>query len=1104
MSVRGGITSILAVFLLVLGLVFPVTASAEPAPEPSEDASQTGQIYGSVSDTAGNPVQGVTVAAVSAAGSAQTVSAGAAGRFELGALQPGDYRLRFAADNDEWQTVDSEPLEVAAGERVEYRATLTAVAPSESPATDEPDTETPGVPAVSPPGALPPELTQQQQPASETSEPSQTLVALSGEGRIFGQVTNESGDPVGGASITVYGSEETDWAEASAVSVADGSYAVENLPTGLYEILARDESGAYGQAVISEIVIIDDAEVEQDLVLPQGGSIVGQVTDAEGNPVVDAVVYSYAIDGAGYDWVEASTDANGDYELLGLTPGSYAVEVTAPGQPLVPGQRWDVEVQPNQATTVDFTLQFGGTLRVRVFDPAGQPVEGAWVEAYGDDEDYAFYEGQTDESGTVELIGLPAGAFVVELSAPDLPYQRATFTDVVIEVGQVTQLEHTLSVGGTLSGQVRSEDGEPVVGASVVAFGTDVDDWGWAITDETGNYSLLGLRAGRYDVAVGGENSPYAPAQREGLLVTNGDTTTANFTLYLGGAVTGRVVDPDGNPVRGFYVELQQFSDNWLDGRSVETSVRGEFSLVGLSAGDYLLVLTSSTANFENVVHGVITVTAGQTQDVVVTVQPAGEIAGRVVDTSGDPVPGVSVVAFGDEDTVWDYQDARTNANGEYLLTGLTAGSYEVSLDSYPIADFVAEPVFAVVERGARTSGVDLIALRAASLFGSLLPGVDADGYESFVTLVDPDTCEYLDGGYVESDGSFEISYVLPGRYLVGFNTDWNYTQFAPQFYGANGAADCLAASPVELAEGEALDLGVTNQIIGGVVTGNLVDADGNPIAPDSVLVFDQEDGLVARYGDVAENGEFSVPGLATGDFYLIFEFEPDYDQWLFDDEADEFTRTDGITPGWYYYSVRSGEAIAINEDQLASRLAVTVGEQTSVGEVTLVQSEDTDDEWLWTDIRLPASAWPGQTIDIYIGEEFAGELIELVLGDSDGYLGQFRVDDAGYVRATIPLSTPLGRHFLFVLLYGDVIGADSINIVARPSDGVTPGGGSNGGNGDIARPIAVVDPSDLPGTGGDRLGVLLAGLLMTLVGGLVFAGRSKLAAAAGLTPNRD
>ncbi len=82
------------------------------------------------------------------------------------------------------------------------------------------------------------------------------------------------------------------------------------------------------------------------------GYIAGKITNRLGQPVVDARVR--IVEGsAPFPEIVALTDDNGEYELEGISQGTYEVEVTKEG---FNTQSKSVEVRPKEKAPLNFVL----------------------------------------------------------------------------------------------------------------------------------------------------------------------------------------------------------------------------------------------------------------------------------------------------------------------------------------------------------------------------------------------------------------------------------------------------------------------------------------------------------------------------------------------------------------------------------------------------------------------------------------------------------------------------------------------------------------------------------------------------------------------------
>jgi len=243
---------------------------------------------------------------------------------------------------------------------------------------------------------------------------------------------------------------------------------------------------------------------------------------------------------------------------------------------------------------------------------------------------------------------------------------------------------------------IDAETREPVPGARVESEGGRAELTGACTTDADGRFRCP-FRGGYVTLAV--DAPGYAPAR---LLFRPG--AEISVPLLRGAVLEGRVVaSPGGRPVAG--IPVYACRD---DGRpddvvlSVETDRTGAFRIERLPAGEWNVFALGT--GFSPKGAGALSdawrynpfavrLEAGEKARHDLEVVPAGRIVGRVLDESGDPVPGTELSVSGGNMTPWERICTReaggtSGPDGRFRLGSLMPGvSYSLRADSPRYAD---------------------------------------------------------------------------------------------------------------------------------------------------------------------------------------------------------------------------------------------------------------------------------------------------------------------------------------------------------------------------------------------------------------------------------
>ena len=282
----------------------------------------------------------------------------------------------------------------------------------------------------------------------------------------------------------------------------------------------------------------------------------------------------------------------------------------------------------------------------------------------------------------------------------------------------------------SLSGRVMDEGtGAPISSARVILLPQPRNAPALppqAITDQDGRYTFEGVAPGGYrvDVLKAGILPSADPARAPTVTLAAGQVVDDwNVAVQRGGAITGRILDPFGEPLADITVRAARrnvptavaspaVASSTLSGnlqtRASPTNDLGEFRVFGLAPGEYVITaspqpvlgLQNISANAtllastfypgvsEAVAAQSIAVAAGETVGGVefrLLTTPAFSVSGVVADQAGAPVAGARVMLRADsrfdERGVLNTGPAsliNSDASGRFVFGNVPSGLYDL------------------------------------------------------------------------------------------------------------------------------------------------------------------------------------------------------------------------------------------------------------------------------------------------------------------------------------------------------------------------------------------------------------------------------------------
>ncbi|HVO30243.1 MAG TPA: carboxypeptidase regulatory-like domain-containing protein [bacterium] len=446
----------------------------------------TGTIAGTITDSAGLPLEGHAVVASRVDGTFPAIAfpAGVDGRYRIDGLPPGAYRVTTA----------------------------------ESDASDYVDQAWSGVLGES--DALPVEVL-----AGEVSD--NVDFALARGARIGGAIT---GDGAGLDGVGVFAVDDSGRGLqfAFALSASNGGYVLHGLAAGGYRLLAFGQMAgrpntwwpnAYDELSATPIAVTGSALAAADFALASAGSIEGTVLESpSGSALPGVVVVAHDVD-RGLDF-STSSGVDGTYALPGLPAGNYrlgapemgvfyAGVTTTAGATVLSLSTSQTLAGKNFLGRLDPPPPCGdpagtGTIEGHVGGPGASDVLRAAVVASGG----TLASATSGQDGNWSIPCLPPGTYSVRVAVPGTDLTRARIDGLTVSAGTTTRADAVLSTGPRLLGIVRDAATHAgVPGAVVIVREDGTGEQTVAVTGSDGAWRVDrfpsgGMYLGSYTIEV--------------------------------------------------------------------------------------------------------------------------------------------------------------------------------------------------------------------------------------------------------------------------------------------------------------------------------------------------------------------------------------------------------------------------------------------------------------------------------------------------------------------------------------------------------------------------------------------------------------------------
>lgn len=440
----------------------------------------------------------------------------------------------------------------------------------------------------------------------------------------------------------------------------DGRLWIDGVLPGTYQVDVRCDDHQPRETY--DPVVVADRDVTATWEVDPGGSIRGTVKTAAGAPVGGARVWAESGGKTARARTSVATDqsrTDGIYELTGLAPGTYRLEVDTP-EGVSPTEGYSVEVAAGAVATRDLVLEEVGAIQGTVVDSTGAPISGVNIRVVSTSGAFGGTPGQhTDATGAFRVTGQRPGSYRVTASRGwSEPLRKPGTNDdakqgelVEVRAGQTATVKLVVEArSGTITGVVVDADGKPVADAFVSAaresdragaIGSSVSQtrWTWnerpVVTSTEGAFSIGKLSPGTYTVRAYRRGGGEAVAEH----VAAG--ATARLQIQATGSISGTVTRAGGAPIA---LTIQVASaESGFTRREQFYRTGGRYTVRDLPSGKFRITAEAEGGQGQLELE---LAEGAQRTGVDLALESLVTVRGRVVEHgTGHPVPGIQVFA---------------------------------------------------------------------------------------------------------------------------------------------------------------------------------------------------------------------------------------------------------------------------------------------------------------------------------------------------------------------------------------------------------------------------------------------------------------------------
>jgi hypothetical protein len=473
-------------------------------------------------------------------------------------------------------------------------------------------------------------------------------------------IKDPGSEPIKKAVIELIAESQSDGANYTAVSGADGSFQIENIVPGRYRFFVErtgyQETDKNHRATDGHLLSLRAGQEVKDFIIRlQSAAVVeGRVTDEDGDPMPEAqvaVLHQTYVAGRSH-WEQAGAERTndlGEYRIAGLRAGNYFVSVTPP-----PDFRSLIEANGSAANPVP-----------AIPDKAHSTYQTNYYPGTRDREQAAPIQLHAGDDFSANFSLTPSPSLIIRGSVGNLP------------------------PGLTATITLQSRD-------SVVMNGAEMH--------KDGTFEIRDVAPGSYTILARVDNAQSPMTARQSLQLASTNVEGIRLSPQVGGTIRGRLRLETSSATRQDASQLfllllsgddedDAYSAFHLGDNSAtlaQVHQDGSFEWKDVPAGRYVvqisdasampdLFLKSVLAGGHDVSESSFRVSSGGTVLDLVASDSGAAIEGVVTNSKSEPAPDALVVAVPEErfrSHPERYRKSDSDQSGRFALRGLPPGDY--------------------------------------------------------------------------------------------------------------------------------------------------------------------------------------------------------------------------------------------------------------------------------------------------------------------------------------------------------------------------------------------------------------------------------------------